>query len=81
MKKVSLREVIDPDSPEGIQASLDADEEERKHRDRQRVKRCPICGLRPEIPPINEGRHIYVFYCEKCQARFMIHVVGKEPNL
>lgn len=40
------------------------------------VKVCPSCGRRPEYPPITEGSaHIWTMHCEKCQFRFVIHVV------
>lgn len=67
---------IDPFSPEGIQAMLAADELERKQRDKHVVRRCPVCGRIPEVPPGKGGRHIYTLYCEKCQCRFVIHVNG-----
>lgn len=76
-KKTSMEQAIrwvHQDDPETMDALL-ADEEERKRRDKKRVKHCPICGRRPEIPFINAGRHIYSGHCEKCQARFTIHVV------
>ena len=43
-------------------------------RDQVRIRFCPSCGRKPEIPFTNSGRHIYTGYCEKCQARFMVHV-------
>ena len=58
-----------------VRKELLADEAERKRRDKKRVCRCPLCGRRPEIPFINAGRHIYTGHCEKCQARFTIHVI------
>ena len=54
-----MRRKLDPYSPEGIQASLDADEAERKRRDKKYVRYCPCCGRKPEIPPDKGGRHIY----------------------
>lgn len=40
------------------------------------VKFCPSCGRRPEYPPITEGSaHIWTMSCEKCQFRFVIHVI------
>jgi hypothetical protein len=62
------------DYPEPIKAALVAAEEEREHRDKLRVKHCPICGLRPEIPFDKGGRHIYSGHCEKCQTRFTIWI-------
>lgn len=61
--------------PEPAASQLIADEEERIARDKKRVRHCPVCGRRPEIPFINAGRHIYTGHCEKCQARFTIHVI------
>jgi hypothetical protein len=58
-----------------IARGLIMEEEERRRRDKKRVKLCPICGRKPEIPFINAGRHIYSGNCEKCQARFTIHVI------
>ncbi len=62
--------------PADIEASLIADEEEREKRDKKRVKFCPCCGRKPEEPPDKAGRHIYTVFCEKCQARMVIHVNG-----
>lgn len=58
-----------------VRRELLADEAERKRRDKKRVKYCPICGRVPETPFDNAGRHIYTAHCEKCQARFTIHVI------
>lgn len=63
------------DYPEPIRSKLLAEEAERVARDKKHVKCCPICGRRPETPFINAGRHIYTGFCEKCQARFTIHVI------
>ncbi len=59
-----------------IERELLADEKDRERRDKTRVEKCPCCGRAPEYPPLNEGRHIYTMHCEKCQARFVIHVAG-----
>jgi ribosomal protein L37AE/L43A len=40
------------------------------------VRYCPHCGRKPEQPPITEGSaHIWTVYCEKCDWRFVIHVI------
>jgi formate dehydrogenase maturation protein FdhE len=62
--------------PEPIASSLIAQEEERERRDRKRVLYCPMCGRNPEYTAEQHGRHIYSLHCEKCQARFTIHIVG-----
>ena len=65
---------VHADDPE-IRKRLLAEEAERKRRDKKRVKFCPICGRAPEYGFENAGRHIYTAHCEKCQARFTIHVI------
>ena len=62
--------------PEPVASKLIAEELEREARDKKRVKLCPVCGRRPEIPFDKSGRHIYNGHCEKCDARFVIHVCG-----
>lgn len=57
-----------------VSAALKKIEDDAKRRDQTIVNFCPGCGCRPEIPFINEGRHIYTGNCEKCQAGFVIHV-------
>ena len=71
---MARKRVIDPHSPEGIEASLRADEEERKRRDKYTAKYCPVCGRKPEIPLDKAGRHIYTGNCEKCQCGFVVHI-------
>lgn len=51
-----------------------ADENERRHRDKGVVRFCPLCGRKPEYTPDKEGRHIYSLHCEKCQLGCVIHV-------
>jgi formate dehydrogenase maturation protein FdhE len=71
-----FRTGLDPYSPEGIEASLCADEEERKERDKRPARYCPVCGRIPEDGFDQGGRHIFIGYCNWCKSRFVVHVNG-----